>query len=198
MTRARHGAGARCERTTCTTDGPADHPGEAHLDPRDRDRFDGNSTTLRAASIYVRAELQAVQDIARTHPELAETIDVGVYTALRELNALRRQVAHVQVDADNKICEAGRRALDCEDHGKTISDLESRVAHWETSHDRSERGRLALLGLLQAVNDLVDAYREDEAIRANITPDAIITALEGAAMKTSTAHARAWKSGSGA
>ncbi|BEL07858.1 hypothetical protein Q0Z83_060490 [Actinoplanes sichuanensis] len=179
-----------CQRTACTADGPADHVGGAHLDPRDRNRFDGNGTSLRATTYRVRSELYALERVKADHPDLAEVIDVAVHAVLKEIQFLNDQNVHIKVDADRKVREASRNALDCEHHGKTIQGLEEQLTLVDQSGDRSEKGRLALLGGIVAFDEFI------RQIDAGATvPDLpkLVAAIRDVLKKTHAAHDRAWK-----
>lgn len=178
-----------CRRTTCTADGQSDHKGGAHLDPRDRERFDGNETSLRAVTYKVRDQLNALHYATRGH-DLEEIVDVAIHAALEEIHFLGGQLAHVRVDADRKVREASAQALDCEHHGKTIQGLEEQVTHLDQAAERHDRGRVALLGGITAFDEFV------QQIDAGATvPDLpkLVEAIRGVLKKTHAAHDRAWK-----
>lgn len=182
-----------CQRSTCTADGPADHVGQAHLDPHDRERFDGNETSLRAVTYRVRGELTALHYAGREHPELAKVIDVAIHAALQEIDFLSQQVAHVQVDADRKVRTASAQALDCEHHGKTIQGLEEQLDHFDRSREQSEKGRLALLAGITAFDDFVSAA--DAVVKdGRPLPDTatVVESIRGVLKKVHAAHMRAW------
>jgi len=181
-----------CRRTLCTADGPADHKGGAHLDPRDRERFDGNEGSLRATTYRVRDELQALHQVGVKIPSLAEVIDVAIHAALKEIRYLGGQLTHVQVDADHKVHEASRQALDCEHHGKTIQGLEEQVDHVDRARERTEKGRLALLGGIVAFDRFVDGM-DETAARGEALPDTahVVEAMRSTLKKVHAAHTRA-------
>lgn len=182
-----------CQRTLCTADGPADHLGGAHLNPRDRERFDGNGISMRVVTYRVRSQLSALNEVSRQHPELAEVVDVAVHAALEEIGFLNDQLAHVRVDADRKVREASKRALDCDDHGKVIRDLEGQLHHFDQAAERSEKGRLALLGGITAFDQFVDAVDVKKRLGEPL-PDtsAVVEAIRGVVKKVHAAHTRAW------
>lgn len=75
---------------------------------------------------------------------------------------------------------------DCHTHGETIKALQTQVDTLTTSLDRTETGRLILLGFLYAVDDMVRNQRP------NITTRMLYNWLTRASRKTHTAHTRAW------
>lgn len=179
-----------------------DHLGGAHLDPTDRDRYDGPVTLVKALPHTVRDAMRPLMMLAgcytdryhtdntRSDTELRAAADLAVDTAGREIERLRQQVAHVQVDADHKIRDASRRALDCTDHGKVIADLERQVHHFDRSQHRTEKARLALLGEHQAIRDFIDAY--DTGRGPDVDVPKLVEALRKMNKRASAAHARAW------
>lgn len=200
-----HGPDKPCRRTACVAAEPAPsgdtatHLGGAHLDPRDRAHYDGILTSHNAASLYVRepfkpllVQVGAFAGPPATTPDSPQRalVETAAHAAYRELDRLRRQVAHVRVDADHKVRDAMRKADDCTHHGQMIKDLERQVNAFDKARDRSEKGRLALLGFLTAIDDFVEKYRTAGTER---TTEEIVTALEAAARKTHAAHTRAWK-----
>lgn len=179
-----------CQRSACTAGGPADHKGEAHLDPRDRGRFDGNGASLLATTYRVRDELYALEAVKAVRPELAEVIDVAVHAALREIRFLNDQNAHIKVDRDRQVREASSGALECERHGWVIRGLEEQLIESGRSADRSEKGRVALLGGIFAFDELI------RQIDAGATaPDAaqLIEAIRHLLKQVHAAHGRAWR-----
>lgn len=135
----------KCERSTC----PTPHDAREHLDPR-HERYDGPGVEVTALPAGPRAAARAL--IAAGGP-VPEVIDL-----VREIHALRDQVAHVRVDADRKVREASARALDCADHGRTIADLEAQVSSLDKSYREADatRGRYAvfLLGLRDSLSKI--------------------------------------------
>lgn len=169
---------APCQRTKCA-ELPA-HPGGRHLDQRD-DLYDGPETLLDATSMYVRA---SARKIFREAPALTpEVVDLVTY-----IGFLEDQATHARVDRDRGIREASARALDCEAHGQVIAGLESQVAAFDSSARNSEAGRLAALGFLFAVDQLLD-----RTLRPDLTVAELVMALKGASKKAHAAHDRAWK-----
>ena len=188
-----HGRDQICQRTACTVDGPADHNGGAHLNPRDRERFDGNGTSLRAVTYKVRDQLTALHYATRGKAELEEIADEAIHAALDEIRFLNDQNVHIQVDADRKVREASRQALDCEHHGKTIQALEEQVHQFDQARDRSEKGRLALLAGITAFDKFVDDVDATTAAGKSLPEmSRVISAIRGVLKKTHAAHTRAW------
>jgi len=109
---------------------------------------------------------------------LEQTLGELADHALRQ----REQIAAVRVDADRQVREAARRALDCADHGRVIAELEQQVDHYSATEQRAERGRLALLGGLRTLGEML--RRAPTPTRAEITE---------LYERTSSAHKRAWR-----
>jgi hypothetical protein len=182
MTLNQYGPDKPCQRTgTCTEAGP--HLGGAHLDPRDA-LYDGPSTTINALPHQARDAARALLSGGAPVPEV---IDMA-----KEILRLRSEVAAVRVDMDRQVRAALQRADDCTEHGKEIVRLNEQVQFFDEQARKNDAGRLALLGLLHAVEDFVRSYREGPA-KAGLTVDDVVTALAGFAKKTSAAHQRAWK-----
>lgn len=169
---------ATCQRIKCA-DVPA-HPGGRHLDQRD-DLYDGPDTLLAATSMYIRGSARKIiSDAPALTPEV---VDLVTYVEF-----LGDQVTHARVDRDRGIREASARALDCADHGEVIKALEDQVSAFDVSARASEAGRLAALGFLFAVDQLLEG-----TLRPDLTVTDLVTALKGASKKTHAAHDRAWK-----
>jgi len=118
---------------------------------------------------------------------MPEVIDMA-----REIQRLRDQVAHVQVDRDHKVRDAMARSESCEDHGRQIKELSAQL-HAADRHARAEKaGRVALLEFLQAARDFVDAHRAGRG-PADLTVTQVVDALDKAIKEAEAAHMRAWK-----
>lgn len=188
-----YGPDQRCQRTTCITDGPADHLGRAHLDPHDRERFDGNGTSLQAATYKVRSELVALDRVKDAHPDLAEVIDVAIHVSLKEIYFLNSQLAHVRVDADHRVLDASRRALDCEHHGQTIQGLEEQLPFAEQRAERCEKARLALLSGITAFDQFIEGVDNGTRMGQPLPDTAtVVESIRGVLRKVHAAHTRAW------
>jgi hypothetical protein len=167
-----------CSRLKCSGVDVPVHQAGLHLDQRS-EFYDGPDIQLQATSMYVRP---SAWKIIRTAPALTpEVVDLVTY-----IGFLEDQVTHVRVDRDRGICEASRTALDCEAHGEVIKSLEDQVTSFDKSAHKSEAGRLALLGFLNAVDKGLDEIRPD------ITLPELVTALKTASKKAHAAHTRAW------
>lgn len=202
MTSNEYGPDKPCRRLNCVATEPAPtgdgaaHLGGAHLDPRDRAHYDGLTTTFVAMPYAVKDAVKPIMlhhgafgDIPRDETDTPrEALEVALDAAFREINRLGQQVAHVQVDADHKIRDASRRALDCTDHGRLITELEQQVAHYAEAEARTERARLALLSEHQAIRDFVDRYTPTDQHTTNI-----VNALRTLNTKAANAHQRAQK-----
>lgn len=181
-----------------------DHLGGAHLDPYDRAHYDGPVTSYKAAPLAVRTALKPLMILAgsftdryntdgsRADSELRTAVDVAAQGCLDEIYRLGQQVAHVRVDADHKVRDAMRRADDCIEHGKMITDLEAQVTHFDRSQRRTEKARLALLGEHQAIRDFLDKYDTGQT-REGLDVAALVDALRKMNRRASAAHDRAWK-----
>lgn len=165
-----------CTRAACE-DKPA-HEAGRHLDQRS-EHYDGPDMLLTATSMYVR---DSARKIVREAPEFTpEVVDLVTY-----IEFLKDQATAARVDRDQGIREASKRTLDCDAHGEVIKDLEGQVAAFDASAHKSEAGRLALLGFLTAVDQLLESPRPD------LTVPEILDWLRGAVKKTHAAHTRAW------
>lgn len=172
-----------CTRTTCTELERTPHPAGRHLDQRD-ELYDGPDGQLAATSVYVR---DSARKIIRDAPALTpEVIDLVTY-----IEFLGNQATHARTDRDRGIREADARVLDCDAHGEAIKALEGQVHAFDQSAARSEAGRLAVLGFLFAVDQLLEGNH-----RADLTVAQLLAALKDASKKTHAAHDRAWKKGS--
>jgi hypothetical protein len=168
-----------CQRTKCQ--GIPAHPGGRHLDQRD-DLYDGPDTLLAATSMYVRA---SARKIITDAPALTpEVVDLVTYVEF-----LGDQATHARVDRDRGIREASARALDCEAHGDVIKGLEAQVHAFDKSARNSEAGRLAALGFLFAVDEVLAG-----TLLPNLTVADLVAALKAASKRAHAAHDRAWKS----
>lgn len=175
-----YGAGKPCQRTgACIEAGP--HPCGAHLDPR-HPLYDGPITTLNALPGGPRRAAYALLAAGAPTPEVVEMAE--------EILRLRGQVAAVRVDMDRQVTAAMRRAEDCAAHGEDIKRLEEQVLSFSRQADRNDAGRVELLRLVFFAEDVVRAYREEDA---KPTTDEMIDALAKMTKKVNAAHMRAWK-----
>jgi|ADGO01.1.fsa_nt_gi hypothetical protein len=178
----RYGPDQPCQRTACA--GRETHLAGRHLDPRD-ELYDGPHSTLTVLPLSVR---ESARRIVREAPALMpEVIDMA-----QEIERLRRQVAHVQVDRDHLVRDAMARSESCEHHGQEIAELGRQLRAADQSARAEEAGRVALLGFLQVVQDFVDAYRAGRG-PADLTVTQVVDALDKAIKKAEAAHMRAWK-----
>jgi len=169
-----------CGRSKCAELERAPHPAGLHLDQRS-EFYDGPGSQLAATSMYVR---DSARKIIRDAPALTpEVVDLVTY-----IGFLEDQATHARVDRDRGIREASARALDCDAHGEVIKALEGQVHAFDQSEQRSEAGRLAVLGFLFAVDQLLGG-----TLRPDLTVAQLVASLRDAAKKTRAAHDRAWK-----
>lgn len=169
-----------CTRSAC--EGRPAHQAGRHLDQRS-EFYDGPSGALGVASIYIR---DSARKIVRDAPALMpEVMDLVTYCEF-----MRDQVAHASVDRDRGIRDAMARSESCEHHGEEIKALGEQVSAIDASAQKNEKARLALLGFLTAVDDLVEAHRTGRA--EGLTVDKMMAALARASKKAHAAHTRAW------
>ena len=166
-----------CRTAPCRADG--DHPGGDHLNPRSR-HYDG-------PILPGYREGEAWRTILAVLPDTGET-RVAVHHLVEALRTAEDQATHARVDRDRGIRDAMARSESCEHHGQEIKELGVQVHRISAQHHRAERARIALLGFLDAVDELVRAPRADLSVKA------LLTALAGAVKKTYAAHDRAWRS----
>lgn len=172
---------ATCARTACAEIAP--HSAGRHLDQRD-ELYDGPDSALGVASLYVR---DSARKIIREAPALMpEVMDL-----INGLTWLKDQNTHIGVDRDRQVRDAMARSGDCEHHGQELRQLSEQVHHYSESERRADAGRVALLGLLHAVDQLVQQHKEGKL--SDLTVDKLISALAETARKTHAAHDRAWK-----
>jgi len=173
-----HGPEALCQRTACSSlVGP--HKAGRHLDPRD-DLYDGPDLTLSVLPLAVR---ESARKIVREAPALMpEVIDMA-----RHIEFLRDQLAAARVDGDRREHAAQLRSQDCKQHGKDIKKLDRQIHAMDQAQRRTEAARRALLGLLEAVQDLVDNHQQGH------TAETLMSRLAQVVKKTGAAHDRAWK-----
>lgn len=179
-----------CERTACADRDP--HAGRIHLDPTS-DLYDGPDIMLRALPHAVRDQAFALLHTARKQGWDQRIVDRALDALGNEIHRLRDQVAAVRVDKDRSVRHASAQALDCEHHGKVISQLEDQVGHFSQAEQRADKGRLALLAGITAFDDFVDAC-DLKAKSGETLPDvnAVVEAMRGVLKKTHAAHKRAW------
>lgn len=171
-----------CTRTACA-ERPT-HQAGLHLDQRSP-FYDGPATLFDATSLYVR---DSARKIAREAPELTpEVVDLVTYVEF-----LRGQVAHVQVDKDRQVRRAMARSGDCEVHGEEIKGLGEQLAHFDDAHRRADAGRVALLGFLHVVDEMVREHKAGK-LRADLTVADLVAAIAKGAEGAHRAHERAWK-----
>lgn len=173
-----------CSRFKCSGADVPVHPAGLHLDQRS-EFYDGPDTLLAATSMYVRPSARKIISEA---PELTpEVVDLVTYVEF-----LGRQVAHVGVDRDHKVREAMARSGDCEAHGEEIKALSEQLGHFDQSYRRADAGRVAVLGFLHTVDELVRQAKAGR-IREGLTVAELVDELAKASRTTHAAHDRAWK-----
>jgi hypothetical protein len=201
-----YGPDKPCQRAACVAANQeanpgvtvGNHVGGAHLNPRNRDLYDGIATSFQAMPFAVRdatVELLSFVQAFSHRPadgdtKLRASVEDALAACFDEIGRLRQQVAHVRVDAERQIREAGRRAESCEVHGEMIRDLTNQAMLLDESRDRSEKARHALLAFLDGVDGVTQAYRENRVSFSG--PGQLVEALEKASEKTHAAHRRVW------
>jgi hypothetical protein len=191
-----YGPDQPCQRTTCNHDD--NHLGGAHLNPYDRAHYDGIVTLYSAMPATVRtAAMPILLHVGAFGPvdpdsgdDARRAVETALTAAFEEIDRLRQQVAHVRVDADHKIRDAMARAVDCADHGRVITELETQLTASDRAHDLAEKARLALLGGHLALGDLLTAAAKSDTPP---NPVALVVALTALYKRTAAAHTRAWK-----
>jgi hypothetical protein len=172
---------AACQRTACAGKDP--HPGGRHLDQRD-ELYDGPGSLLQVLPLSVR---DSARKIIREAPGLMpEVVDLA-----NEVEFLRGQIAHIRVDMDRQVRAAMARSASCEHHGQEIEELGRQLGAVDRAGQKNEKARLALLGFMHAVDDLVQAHREGRT-DPGLTVGKLVDALAKASKRASDAHARAW------
>lgn len=174
---------ALCTRTKCSGEDVTAHQAGAHLDQRS-EFYDGPGGALGVASIYIRDSARKI--ITEAPALMPEVMDLVTYC-----DFMRDQVAHVQVDKDRSVREAMARSESCEHHGEEIKTLGEQVHAFSEGERRTNAGRLAVLGLLHAVDELVRQHKAGDL--PGLTVDKLVAALAESAKKTHAAHDRAWK-----
>ena len=179
-----YGPNKRCQRSACAEAPP--HLTGRHLDQRD-ELYDGPDDTVCALNAAPRKAAWALLGAGAPMPEVVDLVE--------EIHRLNNQVAHVRVDMDRQVRAALATASSCDAHGEQIAQLEGQVEHFSRQGDRNKEGRLALLGMLHAIDDLVQAHRT-KPIQASV--DDIVAALEKITKRTRDAHTKVWRrAGSG-
>lgn len=182
MTENEHGPNALCGRVACAAGPP--HLAGRHLDQRDA-LYDGPDSLFRVLPLAVR---DSARTIAREHPDvMPEVVDLA-----KHIEFLRQQIAHISVDRDHQVRRATDKALDCADHGEVIKALEEQVTAIDRNARRTEAGRLAALGFLHAVDELVRGAKAGQ-LSEQTTVASLLEALERVAQSVHRAHDRAWK-----
>lgn len=169
-----------CQPAPCRAEG--DHPGTDHLDPR--------SPHYSGPILPGYREGEAFRTILAVLPDTLET-RVAIHFLVEALRTAEKQAIHARVDRDRGIREAMARSESCEHHGEEIRALGVQLRGINASARHSEAGRVALLGLLFAVDELVRQHKTGR-INPELTVDKLVTALAQSAKKTHAAHDRAW------
>lgn len=166
-----------CQRTKCRC--LPEHPGGRHLDQRD-ELYDGPHQTLQVAPLAVRdSARKIVVDAPAYMPEVMDLINY--------IQWQRDQITHIRADKERSVSNALALSASCEHHAEEIFDMKRQVTAISDSYQRADAGRVALLGLLHAVDEVVLNYRE------TLTAKTLVTWLAKAAKRASAAHDRAWK-----
>jgi hypothetical protein len=170
-----------CGRSACAERAP--HPAGRHLDQRD-ELYDGPGSLLQVLPLSVR---DSARKIIHEAPGLMpEVVDLA-----NEVEFLRGQVAAVSVDKDRQVRAAMARSASCEHHGQEIEELGRQLGAMDRAGQKNEKARLALLGFMHAVDDLVQAHHEGRTA-PDLTVAKVVDALAKASKRASDAHARAW------
>lgn len=173
-----------CTRTRCAELERPAHPAGLHLDQRS-EFYDGPNSTLGVASVYIRdSARKIVREAPALMPEVMDLVNYSVF--------MRTQVAAVSVDRDRQVRNAMARSESCEHHGEEIKGLGEQVQAFSEGERRNNDGRVAALGLLFTVDELVRQHKAGQL--PELTVDKLVDALAESAKRTHAAHDRAWKS----
>lgn len=143
-------------------------------------------TTIAALPAGPRAAARALLADGASVPEVVELA--------REIHRLREQVAHVTVDADRKVRDAGRRALDCTEHGKVIAELETQLTHFDESARKSESARVVLVTGLHGLREALSGLLQRVIAGGDVPrPIAVLELALKSIDRTMAAHDRRWK-----
>jgi hypothetical protein len=197
MTASEYGPDKPCRRSGCVTADVAGHLGGAHLDPGDRDHYDGIVTLYNASPYQVRKAVgPLLVDAGSFGPPPGDPdidtarralVEIALDACLREIDRLRQQVAAVRVDGDRKVREAMARSADCAAHGEEIRTLNDQLTHWAADRDRVERARIALLEEHHALRDVLDACD------GSVPGGDVVAALTKIHKRAGDAHQRAYR-----
>lgn len=170
-----------CPRTACG--GLPPHRVGRHRDPRDV-LFDGPGGRIGALNHGPRQSAhRLVTEAPALMPEVMDLVD--------EIHRLNDTIAHLRVDADRRERRAMLRSQDCAQHGKDIEELGIQLHQLDATQRRTDSGRVALLGMLNAIRASVQAWREGWA--PETTVEQMMGRLDEMATKAGRAHDRAWK-----
>jgi hypothetical protein len=169
-----------CRPAPCRSKG--DHPGGDHLNPRSEHY---NGPILPG---YREGEAWCV--ILALLPDTAET-RVAVHHLVEAHRQAEKRAVRAGIDRDHGIRDAMERSQSCDHHGEEIKSLTDQVHGISAQLDRTERARIALLGFLHAVDEVVRGHPGEQGPGQLLS---LLSALAGAVKKTRAAHDRAWRS----
>jgi hypothetical protein len=152
------------------------------------------SVEIKANAAGIKARAAAwtlITMAAESHnPQQARVLLESARDLLEEMYRWKDNWSSTTVDRDRKVREAMVRSEDCAAHGEEIAALRSQLHLLDQAQQRTENGRIALLGMLYAIREFVTAQQT----RGVAVPDPrkIIAWLATAEKKTSAAHQRAF------
>lgn len=170
-----------CPRTACADLPP--HRVGRHRDPRDQ-LYDGPHG--RIGALHDRPKRSAHRLVTEAPELMPEVMDL-----VNEIHRLGDTVAHLRVDADRRERRAMLRSQDCAQHGQDIEELGIQLHQLDATQRRTDSGRVALLGMLNAIRDSVQAWKEGWAPETTVAQ--LMERLDTMVTKASAAHDRAWK-----
>jgi hypothetical protein len=146
-------------------------------------------TSIQAMNSTPRKAAYAIARAVDGNEELTEVIETALADLVGEVHRLKDAWAAVMVDKDRSVRAASERALDCDEHGKVIADLEKQADAFSKEAHKNDKARRALLSGITAFDDLVTAI--DSGARPIGELDTLIDAIRGVLKKVHVAHSRA-------
>jgi hypothetical protein len=136
-----------------------------------------------------RKLMYACQDRDDERERLIDVLDL-----LDEMHRWKDNWASAHVDADRRERRAMDLAASCEHHGEIIDRLEGQVSHFERSANQADAARVALLGLVHALDEFVRVCRANERTGKTLpSGSAVVGWLERALGQARRAHDKAWR-----
>lgn len=150
-------------------------------------------STIQAANIRPREAARGILTIAARHDGMTEQVAPHLAQLLAEVDHWKDSWAHVTVEKDRVRREEARKALDCEHHGRIITETEAQVTRLDAERERIEKARLTLVGFLHAVDEFVRGCDANTALeRPQPDTAAVLDGLRKASKRAHAAHQRAF------